>query len=214
MKSDAAESAATAHPTLDVQPLTLDRWRDLEALFGEQGACAGCWCMWWRLKAREWREGAGEGNRQALHELVAAGHVPGLLGYVAGEPVGWCSLGPRAEFPRLNGSSIARPVDDRPVWTILCFFVRRGQRRQGLTGALLRAAIAWAGARGARILEAYPIDTAGKRLREDALYTGLASTFRAAGFEEVARRSPTRPVMRYFLSGEPPHAALSPRGAG
>ena len=118
---------------------------------------------------------------------------------MAGEPAGWCSLGPRAEFPRLNRSSIARPVDDQPVWTILCFFVRRGQRRRGLAGALLLAAIAWAATRGARILEAYPIDTGGKRLREDALYTGLASTFRAAGFQEVARRAPTRPVMRYFV---------------
>jgi GNAT superfamily N-acetyltransferase len=196
-------SAPTGEPAptgaLDCHPLTPERWGALEALFGPQGACAGCWCMWWRLSAGTWRAGAGEGNRQALRALVEGGEVPGLLGYVDGAPAAWCSLGPRPRFPRFDRSSIARPVDDEPVWTVVCFFVERRYRGRGLTRALLRAAVAWAGEQGARILEAYPIDTAGRRRRDDALWTGLASTFRAVGFQEVARRSPTRPVMRYFV---------------
>ena len=195
-----ARSPDPAPPAaLVCEPLTPERWGDLEALFGANGACAGCWCLWWRLSAGAWRRGAGEGNRQALRALVDGGDVPGLLGYVDGTPAAWCSLGPRGRFPRFDRSSIARPVDDQPVWTVVCFFVARGYRGRGLTQALLRAAVAWAGDQGARILEAYPIDAAGKRRRDDALWTGLASTFRAVGFQEVARRGPTRPVLRYFI---------------
>lgn len=197
----------TPNLTLTVRPVTPDQWEPLVALFGEQGACAGCWCMWWRLTARQWREGAGDGNRLALQRLIAAGQVHGLLGYVGGQPVGWCSFGPREQFPRLQRSSIARPVDDQPVWTVVCFFVQRRFRRQGVALALLRAAADYAAARGARILEAHPVDTGRRRLRDDALFTGLASMYRAAGFQEVARRSPTRPVMRRYLDA----AAASPR---
>jgi GNAT superfamily N-acetyltransferase len=186
-------------PALDVRPLTPDRWDALAELFGANGAAAGCWCMWWRLTAGEWRQGAGDGNRTALRALVDAGRVPGLLAFVGERPAGWCSFGPRAVFPRFERSRITRPVDDQPVWSIVCFFVHRHFRRRGMAATLLAATAAYAAAQGAGILEAYPVDTGGKRMRDDALWTGLAAMYRAAGFQEVARRSPTRPIMRRYL---------------
>src|SRR5688572_10778890 len=151
-------------------PLTPDRWDDLVRLFGPKGACGGCWCMWWRA-------------------------APGVLAYDGDEPVAWCAIAPREAYPRLERSRVMAPVDERPVWSVTCFFVARDHRRRGLTVALLRAAARFAAERGARIVEGYPIEP-GARQPDAFVYTGLASAFLAAGFEEVARRSPTRPVMR------------------
>ncbi len=186
-------------PALAIHPLTPDRLPDLEALFGPRGACAGCWCMWWKLPRAAWVRGKGEGNRQAMRRQVRAGVVPGLLAYDDRGPVGWCAVEPRAAYPRLAGSRTLAPVDDAPVWSVTCFFVARRARRTGVTGALLAAAAEHARAHGARILEGYPVDPRGATA--DAwLYTGLASTFARAGFDEAARRSPTRPVMRKRLA--------------
>jgi GNAT superfamily N-acetyltransferase len=187
-------------PDLAVKPLTAARWKDLAALFGPRGACAGCWCMWWRLGRSEWQAGKGEGNRRAFRRIVAAGRVPGLLAYAGREPVGWCAVAPREEHPRLARSRTLAPVDDRPVWSITCFFVRRDWRRRGVTRALIAAAVEHVRRRGGRLLEAYPIDPGGATA--DAwVYTGLASTFLGAGFREVARRSATRPIVRKAVRG-------------
>jgi len=183
-----------------VKPVTPSRWPDLEALFGPNGGCAGCWCMWWRLPRAKWKAGRKKGNRLALRRLVAGGAVPGLLAYAGKEPVGWCAIAPRQEYPRLARSRTLAPVDDRPVWSITCFFVRRGWRGRGVTGALVGAAVEHVRKRGGRLLEAYPVDPRGATA--DAwLYTGLASTFLRAGFREVARRSPTRPIVRKAVRG-------------
>ncbi len=182
-------------PRLAVKPVTPARWKDLEDLFGPNGACGGCWCMWWRLPRAEWKVGKGRGNRRALRRLVAGGAVPGLLAYAGREPVGWCALAQRQDYPRLARSRILAPVDERPVWSITCFFVRRGWRGKGITRALIEASVEHVRRRGGRLLEAYPVDP--RRATADAwLYTGLASTFRRAGFREVARRSTTRPIVR------------------
>lgn len=179
-------------------PVTPERWPDLARLFGERGACAGCWCLWWRLPAAQWRAQRGEANRRALERLVRAGPSPGLLAYVDEEPVGWCALAPRTEYIRFAKSRTLQPVDDQPVWSVVCFFVARAFRGHGVSGALLAAAAEFARRRGARILEGYPIDP--KSRQADAfVYTGLAPMFRRAGFVEVARRSPTRPIMRLVL---------------
>jgi GNAT superfamily N-acetyltransferase len=130
-----------------------------------------------------------------LRRLVAGGAVPGLLAYAGREPVGWCAIAPRDEYPRLGRSRTLAPVDDRAVWSITCFFVRRGWRGKGVTRALVDAAVEHVRKRGGRLVEAYPVDPRGATA--DAwLYTGLASTFLRAGFREVARRSPTRPIVR------------------
>jgi GNAT superfamily N-acetyltransferase len=184
---------------VSIHPVTPERWPDLERLFGERGACAGCWCMYWRLPRRELDRQKGEGNRRALRRLVRDGPAPGLIAYVAGEPVAWCAVGPRDGYPTLNRSRVLKPVDARPVWSVVCFFVQRGARGRGLTPALLRAAAAFARRNGADLLEGYPVDPGGRPYPPTFAYTGLLSAFRRAGFREAARRSPTRPIMRRRL---------------
>lgn len=186
-------------PPVQVHPLTAERWDDFESLFGTRGACGGCWCMWWRLSQTTFNSQRGEGNRLMMHAMVDSGIVPGLLAYVAGKPAGWISLGPRLEFPRLARSRILQPVDEQPVWSIVCFFVGKSYRRQGLGVELLKASQVYAADLGARILEGYPKDSEPGQLPDPFVFTGRTTTFSKAGFVEVARRSPTRPIMRRAL---------------
>lgn len=192
-------SNLTKNPKPGAYPLTPERWQDFETLFGPKGACAGCWCMWWRLRRSEWEKQKGEGNKQAIRRIVESGEVAGVLAYHEGSPVGWCSLAPRERFPVLGRSRILKPVDDRPVWSVTCLFIAKDWRRQGITLRLLNAAIEYARANGAKILEAYPIDTSKDNYPAVFASTGFYSTFQKAGFEECARRSDTRPIMRYRL---------------
>ncbi len=187
--------AAAVAPKLAIRPLTSERWPDLVKLFGPRGACAGCWCTWWRLPRAEFDAGKGEVNRRRQERYVKAGHVAGLLAYAGGEPVGWVAIEPREAYPRLARSRTLAPVDDRPVWSITCFFVARPHRGKGLTRVLIEAAVRFARSRGAAIVEAYPVEL-GREVADAWVYTGSASTFRALGFEEVARRSRTRPIVR------------------
>jgi GNAT superfamily N-acetyltransferase len=199
----AARGVATSAPTraragaagIVFHPLTGGRWGDLERLFGERGACGGCWCMWARLPRAEFQAGVGAPNKRALRRLVAAGKPPGILAYVKGEPAGWCAVGPRAGFRRLEASRILKPVDERPVWSIVCLFIARPFRRRGLSVRLLEEAARFAASRGATLVEGYPTDARAKQA-DAFVWTGLASAFERAGFAEVARRSRTRPIMR------------------
>ena len=189
---------------IEVFPATADRWPDLEALFGSNGACAGCWCMWWRLSRSEYKRGQGEGNKTALKEMTLGNRVPGLLAYAGGRPAGWCSVGPREQFAALEGSRTLTRVDGQPVWSIVCFFVPRLFRRRGLLAELVRGAVRHAQQQGAQIVEAYPIDTqtprlAGKKITGAGGYMGIASTFQELGFVEVARASETQLIKRYTI---------------
>jgi len=181
---------------LSLRPATADRWGDLVTLFGPRGACGGCWCMYWRRARREFEAGKGAGNRRALKRLVDGDSAPGLLAYRGGQPVGWCAVAPRQDYPVLARSRILKPVDDQPVWSITCLFVRRDQRRTGVSTQMLAAAVRYAFKRGADVVEGYPVEPRGGQTADAFAWTGLASAFRQAGFEEVARRSPTRPIMR------------------
>ncbi len=189
----------TRLPKLEIHPLTPERWGDLEALFGPRGACGGCWCMWWRLKRSEFEKRKGPKNQQALRRIVDSGEVPGLLAYVRGAPVAWCSLGPRERYPVLDRSRVLKRVDDQPVWSIVCFFVARAFRHRGVMVALLRAAVRYAKKQGARIIEGYPVEPRKARVPDAFAWVGTAAAFTQAGFEEVLRRSPTRPIMRYLV---------------
>ncbi len=184
---------------LEFQALTPERWNDLENLFGERGACGGCWCMWWKMKRSEFHERKGKENKEAFKRIVAAGEVPGIIAYSDGEPVGWCALAPREEYPLLENSRTLKRVDDQSVWSVVCFFVAKPFRGQGVTKRLLEAALEHARKQGAKIVEGYPIDPKKKPMPAAFAYTGLVSAFRAAGFAEVHRRSDTRPIMRYLL---------------
>ncbi len=183
---------------LRIVPLTPDRFPDLERLFGPNGASCGCWCMWWRLPTAVFRAGKGNPNRRALRRYVEAGHVPGLLAYDGALAVGWIAVEPRASYPRLARSRNLAAVDEEPVWSITCFYVDRRHRGRGVMRALVEAAATHARACGASALEAYPREPSPSTV-DSSLYTGVPSTFRALGFEEVARRVPSRPIMRLAL---------------
>jgi GNAT superfamily N-acetyltransferase len=183
---------------LKFRPLTKARWADLEKLFGERGACGGCWCMWWRLKRSDFMRQRGEQNRKALKRIVESGEVPGILAYAGGQPIGWCSVSPREVYPALGRSRVLKRVDDKSVWSVVCFFVNKRFRRKGLTLKLLEAAVEYAAKQGGSIVEGYPIEAGTKRMADAFAYTGLASAFRKAGFAEVLRRSESRPMMRYL----------------
>jgi len=157
--------------------------------------------MYPRLRAAEFGRGKGEGNRRAMRGIVKSGDVPGILAYEGDVPVGWCAFGPREEYVRLSTSRILKPVDDNPVWSIVCLFVARSHRRQGISTVLLQAAAEQARKRKAKILEGYPHEVRSGRAPDAFIWTGVASAYREAGFTEVARRSQGRPIMRLTLSG-------------
>ena len=183
---------------LEFHPVTPDRWSDFETLFGPRG-CGGCWCMWFRRTRAEFEAQKGEANRLAMRAIVDAGEVPGILAYAGGRPVGWCSVAPRQQFTALARSRLLKPVDDRPVWSVVCFYIAKDMRRKGVTSALIRAAVDYAAAHGADIVEAYPVEPRKPDAPAMFLYHGVVPAFRKAGFVEVARPSETRAIMRYFI---------------
>jgi GNAT superfamily N-acetyltransferase len=192
----------TGDPTklrLKFSPLTAKLWDDFESLFGQRGACGGCWCMWFRLSHKEFEAQKGEKNRKAMKALVASGRVPGLLAYHRDQAVGWCSVGPRADYPRLKGSRILKPVDDLPVWSIVCLFVAKGYRRKGVSARLLSAAVEYVRSKGGKVIEGYAVEPKKDKMPDAFAFHGLASAYRQAGFKEVARRSDHRPIMRYMI---------------
>lgn len=194
-----ASTGAAAAPAFTVHPATPGRWPDVEALFGQNGACGGCWCQWWRQLQPAYRENKGAPNKRAFRRSVEGGEVPGLLAYAGDRPVGWVALAPRSAYVRLARPRTLVAVDDRPVWSVTCFYVARGWRGKGLMTALLEAAAAHAKAHGAPALEGYPIDS---RADQGAafVFPGVFSTFVKAGFREVARKARTRPVVRLELA--------------
>lgn len=181
------------------KPLTLARWPDFERLFGQRGACGGCWCMWWRLKRSEFDRQKGAGNKRAMKALVASGEVPGLLAYAGQEPIAWCAVAPREHYPSLDRSRILQRIDETPVWSVVCFFVKKSHRNRGISIRLLQAAIAYVRQQGGQIVEGYPVEPQTDTLPTVFAWTGLSSAFKQAGFSECARRSATRPLMRYHI---------------
>jgi ribosomal protein S18 acetylase RimI-like enzyme len=190
--------------TVEVRAATPERWPDLVTVFDGPGDPGRCWCQWFLRGARADRAHA-DGNRAALRRQVSGGPPPGVLGYVAGVPTGWCAVAPRPGYTRLVRSPLLRdlPPDelaDPTVWSVTCFVVRRGARRQGLARQLLDGAVALARASGGRVLEGYPLDLAVRSSTGSAaLYHGPLSVFLRAGFAEVTRPTPDRPVVRLSL---------------
>lgn len=189
--------------SLSIRPLTAKRWPDLVALFGRPGlsVARGCFCMYYRRSGKHERPPGvtySESNKKALRALVDRGVVPGLLGYDGKRAVGWVSLGPREDYAKLRRSSVMKPVDDEPVWSIVCFVVDPEARGRGVAEAMLKGAIAWARARRVKLLEAYPCDKPA-RAADDSMWFGAKTMFDRAGFTEVARRKPMRPVVRRKL---------------
>lgn len=189
---------------LRAEPLTPDRFADLEALFSRKGCsfARGCWCMGYRVSGRiRPPEGVAERDhaRALLRDLAGREPAPGLLGYDGAEPVGWVAVGPREGFARLARSPVMRPVDDRPVWSAVCFVVPSELRGRGVATTMLRAAVEHARASGAEALEGYPVDKP-DRSQPQWMWHGARGMFDAAGFEEIARRKAHRPVVRLALT--------------
>lgn len=185
---------------LKLEPLTAARWPDLVELFGPSGAYGGCWCMWWRESRAEFSRLGSEGNRAALRALVDQGMTVGLLGYQGDNPVAWCSVAPREEYPSLQRSPVLRPVDERPVWSLVCLFVAKEHRGHGLAIDLLRAAVDYVAKQGGDIVEAYPTIPRGDGpLPPVSSFMGTPAMFEAVGFERVAQPSASRAIYRFRI---------------
>jgi GNAT superfamily N-acetyltransferase len=154
--------------------------------------------MFWKLRGKAFDENKGEAARQMQKSVVESGVVPGLLAFVGNDPIGWIAVEPRSVYPKLAHSRILKPVDDADVWSVTCFFVAKQARRQGLTVELLKAAVDYVHEQDGKILEGYPVETK-KDMPAPFIYTGTAAAFQKAGFVEVARRSESRPIMRYII---------------
>lgn len=181
-------------------PLSPTTWNDLEILFGEKGACGGCWCLYWREKSSVFERQKGAGNKRALKEIVDTGHPTGILSYCANQPVGWCAIAPREVFKRLENSRILKRIDEKVVWSITCLFIDKKFRRKGISTGLIKAAVNFAFTHGASIVESYPVEPQKGEMPSVFAWTGIASAYRKAGFHEVARRSISRPIMRILKS--------------
>ena len=182
--------------SLFFHPLTPDRWNDFEELFGERGACGGCWCMVWRRSRKEFEANKGAGNKAAMKALVKKNVVPGILAYSDEEPIGWCAVAPRESYQTLERSRVLKAVDDVPVWSISCLFIAKPFRGQGVSVELLKAAVRFARDQGATVVEGYPVEPRKEKMPDVFAWTGVPSAFVQAGFTEHRRGSPTRPIMR------------------
>lgn len=193
-------------PDLDVtiHPLSPERWDDLEDLFGPQrGASSGCWCLWPRVPASGFRTMDRDARKAAFHGIVDKGPAPGLLAYAGDLAVGWCAVGPRIDYARFQSTKVSRldeatAADPERVFALTCFYTRTGYRKRGLMERLTVAAIAHARENGARALDVCPIEPDRPLIWGEG-FVGIAPLFRAMGFEEIARRSPRRPLMRLAL---------------
>ncbi|MBP0579492.1 GNAT family N-acetyltransferase [Labrys sp. LIt4] len=180
---------------LTTRPLTAGLWPAFETLFGEKGAKSGCWCMYWRIGSL-YRRQAGAQNRDAFRAVVEAGPPPGLLAFVAADPVGWCQIGPRRSIPHIDRLWRLRSPDRKPVWSISCLYVAKDVRRQGVASHLVKEAIDFGRSGGATIIEAYPID---RRMSPSSSSTGFMTTFERLGFRPVPSPTPERPILRLEL---------------
>ena len=181
------------------KPLSSKNWKSFVELFGKRGACGGCWCMAWRLKASDFEKRKGDANKRAMKRLVDKNEQIGIIAYEGKKPIGWCAVAPREKFIRLENSKVLAKVDDEPVWSITCFFISKDYRRKGISIELLKAVIEFCRKKKIKILEGYPTVPYNSNIPAAFAWTGIPSAFEKAGFIEVTRRSKSRPIMRYYL---------------
>lgn len=172
---------------LEIHPATADRFDDVAALLAPREPDApACWCLYFRLSSGEFNRVKGAERRQTMRRLTESPDAPGVLAYRDGRPVGWCALGRREDMGRLQRSRTIPLPEGDGVWSIVCFVVLPGHRRQGVAGALLEGAVEYARSRGAAVVEAYPAATGGERISTAFAYTGTETMFRRAGFTKVS----------------------------
>jgi GNAT superfamily N-acetyltransferase len=185
---------------LKIYSMDHTRWEDFEALFGDRGACGGCWCMSWRLKKGDFERGKGEPNKYAIRDLIYRDKPCGVLAYVNDKPIGWCAAAPREVYKRLESSRVLKRIDDKPVWSITCFFIDKTFRRKGISVELIKGAIEYCKVNGVDVIEAYPMVPYEKNVPDAFLWTGIPAAFKEAGFEVSEQRSKWKPMMRYYIS--------------
>jgi len=174
--------------TITTEPATKARWDGVQHSLSGGGDGRSCQCIWPIVRSKVWNTTTLDERRDMLHDEIAAGPAPGLIAYVDGEAAGWIRVGPRTVQQRiLHTRAIAaattQPLDDDTVWAVTCFVVRKEHRGKGLNAALLASALDYARDSGARMIEAYPVDTSTGAHRSNDLFHGTLSTFLAAGFE-------------------------------
>lgn len=184
---------------LTFKPLTKKTWNNFENLFGERGACGGCWCMWWRLKSSDFEKQKGVSNKKAMRSLVKKGEQIGIISYAGNKPIGWCAVAPREKYIRLENSRVLKRIDDKPVWSITCFFIAKEYRKKGVSADLLKGVVAFCKKKNVKLLEGYPTVPHNKNIPAAFIWTGIPTAFEKAGFVEAVRRSETRPIMRYYF---------------
>jgi len=181
------------------KPLTTKEWNDFVTLFSEHGVQNGCWCMYWRIKRSEFQANYGDGNKIAMREIIESGMIPGILAYDKKKPVAWCSIAPREDFPVLDRSPTLKRIDNKPVWSITCFFISKPYRKKGMTSELIKESIEYAKSKGAKTIEAYPIVPEYSTDPRPELYAGLISTYEKLGFRIVSARSERKPIVRLWI---------------
>jgi len=185
---------------LTFEPLTRKNWNQFILLFGNKGACGNCWCMYYRLSRSDFQQGkADNGNRDSMKELVWNSMPAGIMGFFEGQAIAWCAFAPRENFLKLENSRVHKRIDDKPVWSIPCFFIDRRFRRMGVSVELLKAVIEYAKAKGIAVVEAYPAIPTQEKLPDAFAWIGLYKSFQRAGFKIVDRTSKNRPMVRYYL---------------
>lgn len=184
---------------LEIYQLNPGRWDDFESLLGSRGGCGGCWCMSWRTKKSEFYKFRGDGNKLAMKALVDQNQSVGLLAYIDDKPIGWCAIAPREAYPKLENSKVWKKIDDEQVWAITCFFIAKSFRRKGISLELVKGAINHCKASHIKIIEGYPVVPYGEKIPDAFAWTGFPVVFEKAGFVVAERRSPSKPIMRYYI---------------
>jgi GNAT superfamily N-acetyltransferase len=183
-----------------VQPVTKDNWNQFVELFGERGACANCWCMYYRLSKTDFNSGKlNNGNKNSMQAIIWNGKPAGLLGIFNEKPVAWCAFAPREDFIKLEKSRVHKRIDNKMVWSIPCFFIHKEYRNSGISGLLLQSAIEYAKSKEIKIIEAYPTIPTQEKLPDSFAWVGFYKTFERTGFKIVDRKSKNRPMVRYYL---------------
>ena len=186
--------------SLTFEPLTTANWAKFVALFGNNGACGNCWCMYYRLNNTDFKEGkTNDGNKDAMKQLVWENRPAGLLGFYEGIPIAWCAFAPREDFSKLERSRVHKRIDDNLVWSVPCTFIDKKFRQRGVSVALLKGLVKYAKDKGIKIIEAYPAIPTREKLPDSFAWIGLYKSFERAGFEIVDRTSKNRPMVRYYV---------------
>jgi len=185
---------------LSFEPLTKSNWGKFVSLFGKNGACGNCWCMYYRLSRSDFHEGkSADGNKNAIKEIVWEDKPTGLLAIYDGEAIAWCAFAPREDFIRMEKSRVHKRIDNKKVWSIPCFFIDKRFRRSGISVELIKGVIEYSKENNIDIIEAYPAIPTKEKLPDSFLWVGLYKSFERAGFEVVDRTSKNSPTVRFYI---------------